>query len=415
MVGDMPLPAKFFIAFVIVLALIGGVAWLVRRFSSGGLGSASARGRQARLGVIEATAVDSRRRLVLVRRDNVEHLIMLGGPSDVVVETNIVRGQPAAPMRDVPAARLDQTGRPAPENGLWQTAPEPSFRNARGGAMMPPVAEDLPLQPQVEPVPRPQTADRLAGLAAELARSAPPPIIEPRVSEPRISEPRMAEPRMPEPRMPEARIPEPRVSEPRLSEPRTAEPRMSEPRAPEPRLGDSRLPEPRRPLSDLRRPMDRRPPAAPPAPPAPAEEADAGDRQLAAMAEQLEAALRRPGGAEAPAADPAPAPPAPTLPAPALRPRPSLRNPLEPRGSLLGRPTPAARPHAAEPPAPPVAPSDHGQASAPAAPDHAADEPHAGPPVPAPAGETPEKPGKTAYESLEEEMANLLGRAPGKP
>ncbi|NVO12721.1 MAG: flagellar biosynthetic protein FliO [Rhodoplanes sp.] len=394
MVGDMPLPAKFFIAFVIVLALIGGVAWLVRRFSSGGLGSASARGRQARLGVIEATAVDSRRRLVLVRRDNVEHLIMLGGPTDVVVEANIVRGQPAAPMRDVPVPRLDQAGRPLPENGLWQTTPEPSFRNARGSALMPPLAEDLPLQPQVEPVPRPQTADRLAGLAAELARSAPPPIVEPR-----MAEPRMSEPRMPEARMPEARMAEPRVSEPRLSEPR----------GPEPRLGDSRLSEPRRPAPDLRRPMEpRRAPPAPP--PAPTEDANAGDRQLAAMAEQLEAALRRPGAAEpAAAAEPAPAPPA-----PAQRPRLPPRNPLEPRSSLLSRP-PAARPPAAEPPAPPVAPSDNGQASAPAAPFHAADEPHAGAPAPGPAGETPDKPGKTPYESLEEEMANLLGRAPGKP
>jgi flagellar biogenesis protein FliO len=388
MVGDMPLPAKFFIAFVIVLALIGGVAWLVRRFSSGGLGSASARGRQARLGVIEATAVDSRRRLVLVRRDNVEHLIMLGGPTDVVVEANIVRGQPAAPMREVPTPRPDQAGRPAPESGLWQTAPEPSFRNARGGALMPP-AEDMPLQPQVEPGPRPQTADRLAGLAAELARSAPPPIVEPRMAEPR---------------MPEARMPEPRVSEPRMTEPR-----MAEPRGAEPRPGDSRLSEPRRPAPDLRRPMEPRRPPTPP--PAPAEDAHAGDRQLAAMAEQLEAALRRPGAAEPAAA----AEPAGTPAAPPQRPRPPLRSPLEPRSSLLARPTPAARPSATEPPAPPVAPSDNGQAGAPAAPSHAADEPPAGAAPPAASGETPDKPGKTPYESLEEEMANLLGRAPGKP
>ncbi|WP_245431074.1 flagellar biosynthetic protein FliO, partial [Rhodoplanes roseus] len=307
MVGDMPLPAKFFIAFVIVLALIGGVAWLVRRFGSGGLGSAAARGRQARLGVIEATAVDSRRRLVLVRRDNVEHLIMLGGPSDLVVEANIVRGQPAAPMRDVPTARMEQPGRPGPDSGLWSVAPEPSFRNGRPErGMIQPVAEDLPLQPQVEPGPRPQTVDRLAGLAAELSRSPPPAIVEPRAAEARLGEPRMSEPRLPdsrmpdprigdarmgephpgeprlhEPRMPEPRLPEPRrpdartpeprmpeprVSEPRMSEARMSEPRMPEPRIPEPRMPEARVPEPRpaearRPGPELRRPLEsRRPP-----------------------------------------------------------------------------------------------------------------------------------------------------------
>lgn len=87
----------FFFAFVIVLALIGLAAWLVRRFGGGNLGSSANRGRMPRLAVIDAAAVDGRRRLVLVRRDNVEHLLMIGGPADLVVEPNIVRG---APQRD---------------------------------------------------------------------------------------------------------------------------------------------------------------------------------------------------------------------------------------------------------------------------------------------------------------------------
>src|SRR6188508_3704327 len=88
--SEMPLAARFFIAFLIVLALIGLTAWLVRRFGSNRLGAA-ARGRQPRLAVIDAANVDGRRRLVLIRRDNVEHLMMIGGPNDVVVEPNIVR------------------------------------------------------------------------------------------------------------------------------------------------------------------------------------------------------------------------------------------------------------------------------------------------------------------------------------
>ena len=42
-----------------------------------------------RLDVVDQAAVDGRRRLVLVRRDDVEHLIMTGGPVDVVIETGI--------------------------------------------------------------------------------------------------------------------------------------------------------------------------------------------------------------------------------------------------------------------------------------------------------------------------------------
>ena len=84
----------FFFAFVAVLALIGAAAWLVRRFAGNRLGANTNRGRMPRLAVIDAAAVDGRRRLVLVRRDNIEHLLMIGGPTDIVVEPNIVRAMP---------------------------------------------------------------------------------------------------------------------------------------------------------------------------------------------------------------------------------------------------------------------------------------------------------------------------------
>jgi hypothetical protein len=48
-------------------------------------------GRVARLGIVDAIPIDGRRQLVLVRRDGVEHLILTGGPSDVVIETAIPR------------------------------------------------------------------------------------------------------------------------------------------------------------------------------------------------------------------------------------------------------------------------------------------------------------------------------------
>src|SRR4249920_4025774 len=93
----------FVFAFVAVLALIGVAAWLVRRFAGNRLGANTNRGRMPRLAVIDAATVDGRRRLVLVRRDNVEHLLMIGGPTDVVVEPNIVRAVAAREVAREPA------------------------------------------------------------------------------------------------------------------------------------------------------------------------------------------------------------------------------------------------------------------------------------------------------------------------
>ena len=101
----------FVFAFVAVLALIGVAAWLVRRFAGNRLGANTNRGRMPRLAVIDAAAVDGRRRLVLVRRDNIEHLLMIGGPTDIVVESNIVRAMTA---RDPIPQRPAVGGEPQP-------------------------------------------------------------------------------------------------------------------------------------------------------------------------------------------------------------------------------------------------------------------------------------------------------------
>ena len=71
-----------FLALIIVL-------WFVRSRGGPAPFLKGGRNRQPRLQVLDATAVDARRRLVLVRRDNVEHLIMIGGPTDIVVESGI--------------------------------------------------------------------------------------------------------------------------------------------------------------------------------------------------------------------------------------------------------------------------------------------------------------------------------------
>src|ERR1039457_1975622 len=116
---EIPLAAKFFIVFAVVLALIALTAWLVRRFGTNRL-SGGTRGRQPRLAVIDAATVDGRRRLVLIRRDNVEHLLMIGGPTDVGGEPNIVR---AAAARE-----------PAREPGRVSVSTEPATRQTPNGA-----------------------------------------------------------------------------------------------------------------------------------------------------------------------------------------------------------------------------------------------------------------------------------------
>lgn len=58
---------------------------------------------EPRLGVIEQASVDARRKLVLIRRDSIEHLIMTGGPVDVVIETGI-QAPPPSRMPAEPSA-----------------------------------------------------------------------------------------------------------------------------------------------------------------------------------------------------------------------------------------------------------------------------------------------------------------------
>src|SRR6516225_10788266 len=117
----MQTPVTTFLIFLFVLALIGVGAWVARRFAGNRLGTNANRGRMPRLAVIDAAAVDGRRRLVLVRRDNIEHLLMIGGPTDIVVEANIVRAQARSeqfPQRP-PAAEPPPRIAPLPDAAVW--------------------------------------------------------------------------------------------------------------------------------------------------------------------------------------------------------------------------------------------------------------------------------------------------------
>ena len=104
-------------AVLFVSALIALTVWAFKAFFGGsGTGSGFLRTRERRLALVETAAVDRRRKLMLIRRDHVEHLIMTGGPVDVLIETGIkARAHLEPPLEDVIIARNDT--RPAPDFG----------------------------------------------------------------------------------------------------------------------------------------------------------------------------------------------------------------------------------------------------------------------------------------------------------
>ncbi len=303
----------FFFAFVVVLALIGLAAWLVRRFAGNRLGANTTRGRMPRLAVIDAAAVDGRRRLVLVRRDNIEHLLMIGGPTDIVVESNIVRAMPAREQRPgVGGAEPPPRIAPLPDadarSDMFDHAepqmPEPPPRPVR-----PSFADEMR---RPGPAPPERRGDPLTGFAPEPLGGRPEPRPELR-GEPMPSRVTSRnEPVIPRP--------------PRQSE----SPKASPVRAPERAV----------------------PPPSPPPPPSPSPALSSADQNLAEMAQRLEAALRRPAdvaeprvGAPPVAPEPPPSRGAPSRNEPSMAPPEASASPKvgfenleDEMASLLGRP-----------------------------------------------------------------------------
>jgi flagellar protein FliO/FliZ len=76
---------------LIVLGLLGGFAVLLRRYGHKvtGLSLPISGTQKSRLSVVESKLIDGRSKLVLVRRDQVEHLLMISATGTSVVETGI--------------------------------------------------------------------------------------------------------------------------------------------------------------------------------------------------------------------------------------------------------------------------------------------------------------------------------------
>ncbi|MBW9090211.1 flagellar biosynthetic protein FliO [Rhizobium wenxiniae] len=185
----------------LALICLVGILWIVRGRRGPSPFVRGGRNRQPRLQVLDAAAVDARRRLVLVRRDDVEHLIMIGGPTDVVIESRITGPARDAenPIQDVqtvttaaPTAAI--TAKPAATEPARRPAPAPAprpeaikepmaevpAREARAVAAPQPAAAPSIPAPRMEPVVAPQPAN--------------PARMEPVQSRPRAESPAVAQP-----------------------------------------------------------------------------------------------------------------------------------------------------------------------------------------------------------------------------
>ncbi|NTA36971.1 flagellar biosynthetic protein FliO [Agrobacterium salinitolerans] len=166
----------------VALLILAIALWLLRRRSGSAPFIRGGRNRQPRLQVLDATAVDARRRLVLVRRDNVEHLVMIGGPTDIVIESGIG----AIPIvRDVQEPELKALPRQESE----QKRAEPAIQSERRPALpqQQPVAAAAPVSVPEEPVKQaqrpepsaPAPSPRPAPVAAAAAQLPPRPSTQP--------------------------------------------------------------------------------------------------------------------------------------------------------------------------------------------------------------------------------------------
>ena len=132
------------------------ILWLIIRTIGGKISGR----RGNRLAVSEFHEIDKSRRLVLVRRDDVEHLIMIGGNQDMVIEAGIGAGnfaakshQPAAmPSLDIHASRdtSQGSGQDGQVTSLTARPPKPAVFGDRAPNLRPVERTEPKLQP-VEP------------------------------------------------------------------------------------------------------------------------------------------------------------------------------------------------------------------------------------------------------------------------
>ncbi|MES5096746.1 flagellar biosynthetic protein FliO [Agrobacterium sp. BA1120] len=179
----------------VALLALAIILWIIRRRGGSSPFIRGGKNRQPRLQVLDATAVDARRRLVLVRRDNVEHLVMIGGPTDIVIESGIgaipilrdVRDpqdemltseKAIAPnrQRSLPPVREEEL-RSAPPIAAAAAAPQPEAKAApTPSAVAAARPAPAPAPRPVAPTPTPAATVTATPPAAPAPRPVAPPV-----------------------------------------------------------------------------------------------------------------------------------------------------------------------------------------------------------------------------------------------
>ncbi len=155
-------------AALVLLVIVLVIVKLVRSLTFGTFVSGG-RNRKTRLAVMDATAVDSHRRLVLVRRDDIEHLLLIGGPTDVVVERDIRIAAPKRPALTGAEAGQDSAPPPRQQAHVQHAASRPP---AAHPVRSPAPAQAAPAVQRPAP-PRPQAPAPVASPVAPVRPQVP--------------------------------------------------------------------------------------------------------------------------------------------------------------------------------------------------------------------------------------------------
>lgn len=150
---------QFAIIFIVIFLILAAIVFTFRRLTGKSVTLSSksgTRGRQPRLGIVDIYELDRQRQLILLRRDNVEHLLLVGGPNDVVIERNINRNMGAR----LPAEELEQ------DDSEPETAPTVSYEPKPQPAV--PYLEPTFEMPVVVPTPPPGSDMRTSAIARPL-------------------------------------------------------------------------------------------------------------------------------------------------------------------------------------------------------------------------------------------------------
>ncbi|MDE2364268.1 MAG: hypothetical protein KGM42_16455, partial [Hyphomicrobiales bacterium] len=169
--SDKPL-LGYAVAAILILLGLALVAIIYRALRGNRIRSAAPRGRQQRLGVVDTHDIGGDRQLIIVRRDNVEHLIMTGGPNDVVIESAIVRAELRGRERDAPGWSAGEGETRGPGADVAAHAPDEP-------APAPVAAREAPKLPDLFDRVRRRAAETRSEKPALRPTEPPPAVVEP--------------------------------------------------------------------------------------------------------------------------------------------------------------------------------------------------------------------------------------------